>query len=320
MYQVLDAEMLKNRFIEDLDVLRVFMQSFLHDLERDLKDLESAIAKDSKEKVFFYSHKIKGAIAIFQIDEITIDLVSLQNNSNLNVKDMKDLFKKMNLNFDLLRADIRFFLKKEFNQKTKNILLIDDNSTYLKMQSDLLQKRGFSVLSEISGSDVVECIKTNEIKVVLLDIIMPDVDGLTVLKNIRSSFSKEQVSVIMLTSVEDQEIVKKCQDLGANEFLNKTATIDLIALRVNLQFIALEHNFVLSKYQFLEEEHRQLKSFYQELNSPLMTLELRIEELESSASKIDKNLIGNMAEAYHRIEAVMAKIRNINDISEDSKI
>lgn len=311
MYHLLDAEMLKSRFSEDLDVLRLFLQSFLQDIQRDHKDLEQAVAKSDLEKIFFISHKIKGSVAIFQIDNMTLDLVSLQNNSKLNSKEISELYQSVSSKMNLLKVDIRSFLKKEFTQNSKNILLIDDNTSYLKLQSDLLQKRGFTAYSESSGKNAVEIIRANEIKVVLLDIVMPDIDGLSVLKEIRRHFTKEQVSVIMLTSVEEKEIVKQSQDLGANEFLNKAATIDLISLRVNLQFVALDHNFVLSRYQFLEEEHNQLKSFYQELNSPLMTLELRLEELENSGVMIDKKVLGNMIDACQQIQSVMLKVRNI---------
>lgn len=312
MYKILDAELLKARFIEDRDVLRMFLQSFLVDLEKDLKELDQAVQTQKKDKIFFFAHKVKGLVSIFQIDSLTTDLLYLQNQTD--AKDTVKTYDRLLENFNLLRKDIRLFLENEYKEKTKSVLLIDDNESYLKMQSELLTNRGFHVVSLSKPEDFLEVIQAHQIKVVLLDILMPQVDGLEVLKKIRTKFSKEHVSIIMLTSVEDKDVIDKTYILGANEFLNKSASIDLITLRLNLQFIALEHNFVLSKYQFLEEEHRQLKGYYQELNSPIMTLELGLEDLLASHKKNPPSELERMIGAVHEIERVVGKIKSINGI------
>lgn len=102
---------------------------------------------------------------------------------------------------------------------TKNVLLVDDNSKYLK---DALPFYGYEVSTAYDGVQALKYLdKNNDIDIVLLDVMMPNMDGWQTLKAIRSNNATEHLPVIMLTAVnEDQKMVAGLKN-GADDYIVK---------------------------------------------------------------------------------------------------
>jgi len=103
------------------------------------------------------------------------------------------------------------------------VLLVEDDSFLRDICYKKLKKEGFNVAIAVNGEEAVK--KAGEFKpaIVLLDIILPAMDGFEVLKEIRSHNDKaiKNVPVIMLTNLGQEEDNKKALDLGANDYLVK---------------------------------------------------------------------------------------------------
>lgn len=100
----------------------------------------------------------------------------------------------------------------------RTILLIDDEKRMLDLIELFLAPHGFRCIKETSGQAAIETLKLGEINLVLLDIMMPEIDGWEVCRQIRE-FS--DVPVIMLTARSDKLDLVKGLDTGADDYITK---------------------------------------------------------------------------------------------------
>lgn len=98
------------------------------------------------------------------------------------------------------------------------ILVIDDDTAITELMSMLLKTHGFDVIATNSGAEGIKLARENNPNVVLLDLMMPEVDGWQVAKSIRS-FSN--VPILILSAINDPRMVASVLDAGADDFLVK---------------------------------------------------------------------------------------------------
>jgi DNA-binding response OmpR family regulator len=98
------------------------------------------------------------------------------------------------------------------------VLVIDDDIAITDLMSMLLKTHGFDVTTSNSGSDGVNLIKEKSPHVVILDLMMPDMDGWQVCKAVRA-FSN--VPILILSAINDPRLVASILDAGADDFLVK---------------------------------------------------------------------------------------------------
>ena len=84
------------------------------------------------------------------------------------------------------------------------ILLVDDDPAMRRLPSVLLKREGFEILEASGGTEALEILKTETPDLVLLDIMMPDMDGFEVCEAIRENPRTADIPVIMLSAVSDQ--------------------------------------------------------------------------------------------------------------------
>ncbi len=112
------------------------------------------------------------------------------------------------------------------------ILIIDDNAMNRDMLSRRLEREGYAVVAASSGREGLDLIASEDFDLVLLDILMPEMDGYQVLGALKEDPRTFAMPVIMLTAVTDVESVKRCIDLGAADYLIKPFNSDLLKSRI----------------------------------------------------------------------------------------
>jgi CheY-like chemotaxis protein len=104
------------------------------------------------------------------------------------------------------------------------ILIVDDYQVTLRVLSTQLRKNGYDVLTAGSAREALECLAENPIDLAILDIAMPEIDGLMLLRQLRADARYQALPVIMLTaSGQDQDRIT-AREIGANDFLSKPAS------------------------------------------------------------------------------------------------
>jgi two-component system OmpR family response regulator len=107
------------------------------------------------------------------------------------------------------------------------LLVIDDDAAVTELLSLLLRSHGYDVTSVNSGSDGISVLRERKIDLIVLDLMMPDMDGWDVCRQVRS-FSN--VPIIVLSALNDPSMIASILDTGADDYLVKpTASSVLIA-------------------------------------------------------------------------------------------
>ena len=118
-------------------------------------------------------------------------------------------------------------------ENEKNVILVIDdvkeNGEILKRK---LGKEGFSIETATTGPEGLEILKNESIDLVLLDINMPDMDGITVLKTIRSDSTLSHIAVIMATADEDLNTALECMRKGACGYVTKPLNMDQVKQQI----------------------------------------------------------------------------------------
>lgn len=108
--------------------------------------------------------------------------------------------------------------------KPLRILLVDNEAEFCESMTYWLETKNHQVQSCYSGPEAIELVKKTDLDIMFLDIHMPDMDGMEVLRQIRS-FNKT-LPIIMVTGYAKEEKMKEAINLGISGFFPKTATFE----------------------------------------------------------------------------------------------
>ncbi len=103
----------------------------------------------------------------------------------------------------------------------KFILLVEDDEFLAELYANKLQLEGFGVGLAADGEKGLKMIKEKHPDLVLLDIVLPKMDGFEVLKKMKADKESKEIPVILLTNLSQKDEVKKGLDLGATDYLIK---------------------------------------------------------------------------------------------------
>lgn len=113
------------------------------------------------------------------------------------------------------------------------ILLVDDEQKVLDLITFRLQHMGYHVISTNNGKDAISLVEEQHPDLIILDITMPGVDGLTVCSHLKKSERSGAIPILMLTARSDVEDINKAMAAGADDYLVKP--YDPAVLQVKIQ-------------------------------------------------------------------------------------
>jgi DNA-binding response OmpR family regulator len=109
----------------------------------------------------------------------------------------------------------------EKKTKTAKIMIVDDEQDIVVIIGKVLRKSGYEVMAAIDGMECLEMLKNELPDLILLDNVMPNMDGKTVLSKLKASKRTADIPVIMVTALADQEHITIAQKGGAAEYIVK---------------------------------------------------------------------------------------------------
>ncbi len=101
----------------------------------------------------------------------------------------------------------------------KTILIVDDEPNARTTLTDIFAEEGYDVIEAANGNKAIEALTSKKPDIIILDYLMPDMDGVEVLKKIRQIDNK--IPVIMFTGHADERSIKGAQELGVSAFIPK---------------------------------------------------------------------------------------------------
>jgi DNA-binding response OmpR family regulator len=152
-----------------------------------------------------------------------------------------------------LRAVLRMAQDTRGDDQTRSllspnrILAVDDSTTYREAIGAALRAEGYDVIQVGSGEEALEILSIQTVDCVLLDLVMPGIGGTETCRRIKASPVARDIPVIVLTSLDDREAMLETLGTGADDYIQKSAELDVLKARVRAQ---------LRRRQFEDETRR----------------------------------------------------------------
>ena len=118
---------------------------------------------------------------------------------------------------------------------SSTVLVVDDDESNRDVLGRVLQSKGYKVVLAGSGPEAIERVEQGRIDLVLLDIMMPDVSGLDVLKKLRETHARDALPVIMATARDQPQDMVDALKMGANDYVTKPLDFAVVMARLEAQ-------------------------------------------------------------------------------------
>ena len=144
-----------------------------------------------------------------------------------------------------------------------SLLVVEDSEFNVKILLRMLEQDGYTdVAVADNGVKALEMVRDGRFDLVLLDIEMPEMDGIEVLRSLKSDMRLREIPVIMISSVEETDLVVKCIELGAEDFIRKPFNPTFLRARIGA---SLEKKRLLDQQASYVNQMRQEKKRGDEL-------------------------------------------------------
>lgn len=239
-----------------------------------------------------------------------------------------------------------------------NVLIVDDSKMNIKVAEDTLREYHIvdNISTCLSGEEALEILSREAIDLILLDIVMPNITGVELLKILKQKKMLDMTKVVMLTTVDDFMVLKECFDLGATDYINKpfnkiefTARVKSVLSEIesekklvralelmerqNVELIRV--NKMLSEAQaFMIEKEKHtaigelVSGFTKDIKEPLVDVEIEMDRVikkldildEAPAQNVLMHLKSNVTESLMNSQQRIKKIQKlINQLKQMSK-
>jgi DNA-binding response OmpR family regulator len=115
----------------------------------------------------------------------------------------------------------------------KRILVVDDDENILNLEKTILEQKGFDVTTAAGGAQALSILAEQAFDLILLDVMMPEVDGFTVCRKIKEDARLKDIPVIFLTAKGGGEALAEGFESGAVMYINKPFTANKLLTIVN---------------------------------------------------------------------------------------
>lgn len=120
----------------------------------------------------------------------------------------------------------------------KNILVLEDEELIQDMIKEVLNHNGYNVILADNGQDAIDAFENNDVQVLILDIMVPKIDGFSVCRAIRK---KSDAYIVILSARVSEEDKLLAYELGADDYITKPFSPKVLAARINNLFLRLDH-------------------------------------------------------------------------------
>ena len=219
---------LRHNLRTPLNAIIGYSEILMEDYEDDLEDG----TLEDFQQIINLARETETAIENF-VDYIRGEAIDPKNdNSSNQLESAEALFKSL--------GDIEYSITLGDEIKESDILIVDDNITNCEVLQRRLSMQGLSCRTAYDGNTAIAEVFKKTPDLILLDVILPDINGLELLKTFRKEHNSESLPVIMVSAFNDVDSISKCIQLGAQDYLPKPINGTILLAKV---VAALERKF-----------------------------------------------------------------------------
>jgi len=194
------------------------------------------------------------------------------------------------------------------------ILIADDDAQSRRVLRDMLTAKGHIVAEAVDGEDALAAIRREAPDIILLDVMMPKLDGFEVCRRVKSDPATALIHILMITSLAERKHRMKGIECGASDFLAKPVESEEVLLRVRNAILAKQVMDELQQRRRAEATADPLSRRLRSLSTSdawlalaLLTVGAEILEWRLATGRLDKSERDKLYEVYKRLSAALAK-------------
>jgi len=186
------------------------------------------------------------------------------------------------------------------------LLVVDDNEMNRDMLARRLKKQGYMVSLAKDGHEALEKLKAERFDLILLDVMMPEISGLDVLKTARQIYPATKLPIIMVTAKDTSEDIVEALNLGANDYVTKPLDFPVVLARVQTQ---LSLKRMTGEIEKLAEQLELRNSFIRKTFGRYLSHEV-VESLLATPEGL------HLGGEKRKVTVMMADLRGFSSIAE----
>ncbi len=198
------------------------------------------------------------------------------------------------------------------------ILIVDDVPANVLLMKALLGKERYNLLSATSGLEALECIARERPDLVLLDVMMPGMDGFEVAQRLRGDENYKDIPIIFLTALDDSQSVVKGFKIGGNDFISKPFKKEELMIRISHQLSLVAANRIILKQteelkKTIDGRDKLYSVIAHDLRSPMASMKMLLNTLMMSVNRenVNPDIFDMLEMANKTSEEVFALLDNL---------
>lgn len=162
-----------------------------------------------------------------------------------------------------------------------SILIIDDEPSNFDVIEALLETDNYELYYAANASNALRCLEKNKIDIILLDVMMPEVDGITFCSYLKNNPDYQYIPIIMVTALTEKEDLARCLEAGADDFISKPINFVILQSRI--------HSMLRIKHQYdhlqllLKRREEMAEIIVHDLQNPVTSIVLSCEMLKMTS-------------------------------------
>ena len=206
----------------------------------------------------------------------------------------------------------------KINPAEYKILVVDDVQSNVLLLKALLGREGFGIEYAMNGTEPLEKVKSEHPDLILLDVMMPDMDGFEVAGHLKVEPEQAEIPIIFLTALNDSASVVKGFQLGANDFISKPFRREELLIRVEHQLSLVDaRRIILRQTEELRKTIAGRDKLYSviahDLRSPMASMKMLLNTIMMSVEKdkIDPDIFDMLEMSNKTSEEVFSLLDNL---------